>query len=575
MIYRLLTILMFGLIPLTASSQNVEEVDSLLLQDRFQYYFLEAECQQEKGNYAGSFDLLRQCLKMNPNSAEVWYLLSKYYYNLKEAGKSKEAMIRAGELAPGNAYYQEMIAEYCIQDKEYQRAITAYEQIYNNDHERGDVLEKLVKLGTISENYDKAIWALNKLEILDGKSERLSMTKYQIYLQQKKDKEALDELQLLANTYFNDLNYQVLLGDYYAQHDRKEEALAIYDSVLIKEPLNISAQMSRYSYYLANNEKENSYRQMRDMLSNSSIKPETKVQLLRWTISENNKENKDSTEILQLFRSVFSNSKQDAIVHLVYAYYMQSIQMPEDSIRPVFEEILQLEPDNNDARVQLISYAWDQKDYDKVISLCHEARQYQPDEMLYYYYEGISNYQKKNNDVAIDIFQRGLSTITKESNADIVSDFYTLLGDLYYQEGKKKAAYAAYDSCLQWKEDNIGCLNNYAYYLSLEEKELDKAEKMSYKTIKAEPENSTYLDTYAWILFKLKRYAEAEIYIDKAMEHMDTITVNAEILLHAGDIYYHNDDVDGAVSLWMKAQELLPNDKILAKKIRYRKYFTK
>ena len=567
MLLRLLTIILTTLLAVEANADSTD--------DRFQYYFLEAECQQEKGNYAGCFDLLQERLKMKPESAEVWYMLSRYYYSLKDITKSKQAIIKAGELAPANDYYQEMIAEYCIQDKEYQRAIAAYEQIYNNDHERGDVLEKLVQLGTISENFDKAIWALNRLEILEGRSERLSMAKYHIFLQQKKDKEALDELQMLASTYFNDLNYQVLLGDYYTQHERWAEALDTYNSVLEKEPLNISAQMSRYSYYLANNEKENAYQQMHDMLSNNTVKPETKVQLLRMVISENKKENKDSTEILHLFRSMLSDSNQDAIIHLVYAYYMQSIQMPEDSVRPVFEKILTLEPDNNDARLQLISYAWDKKDFGKVITLCQQARQYQPDEMLYYYYEGISDHQKGDNLAAIDIFQRGLTTINKESNPDIVSDFYALLGDMYYEQGQKKAAYTAYDSCLQWKEDNIGCLNNYAYYMSLEEKDLDKAEKMSYLTIKAEPESPTYLDTYAWILFMEKRYAEAKIYIDKAIQHMDTVALNAEIFIHAGDIYYHNEETDQAVELWEKAALLQPGNKLLARKIRNRKYYTK
>ena len=82
----------------------------------------------------------------------------------------------------------------------------------------------------------------------------------------------------------------------------------------------------------------------------------------------------------------------------------------------------------------------------------------------------------------------------------MVSDFYALMGDILQQKGNTNEAYAAYDSCLQWKDDNIGCLNNYAYYLSLENKNLSKAEQMSYKTVKAEPKNSTYLDTYAWIL---------------------------------------------------------------------------
>ena len=101
-------------------------------------------------------------------------------------------------------------------------------------------------------------------------------------------------------------------------------------------------------------------------------------------------------------------------------------------------------------------------------------------------------------------------------------------------------AYAAYDSALVYKENNIGALNNYAYYLSVERKNLDKAEEMSYRTVKAEPTNGTYLDTYAWILFEKGKYVEAKIYIDQAMQNDGS--KSSVVVEHCGDIYYMNGD---------------------------------
>ena len=115
---------------------------------------------------------------------------------------------------------------------------------------------------------------------------------------------------------------------------------------------------------------------------------------------------------------------------------------------------------------------------------------------------------------------------------------------------------AAYDSCLQWKDDNIPCLNNYAYYLSVKGRELQKAEQMSYKTVKEEPKNSTYLDTYAWILFMQERYAEAKIYIDQAISCDSDSVQSGVIIEHAGDIYAMNGDIDKAVEYWQKADAI-------------------
>ena len=145
-------------------------------------------------------------------------------------------------------------------------------------------------------------------------------------------------------------------------------------------------------------------------------------------------------------------------------------------------------------------------------------------------------------------------------------------------------AYAAYDSALVYKDDNIGALNNYAYYLSLEKKDLDKAEEMSYRTVKAEPNNATYLDTYAWILFEKGKYTEARIYIDQAIQHG---TDNSSVVVeHCGDIYYHCGEKDKALEFWKEAEKLAeeaveeedkrePNElKLLKKKIRNKRYYT-
>ena len=116
----------------------------------------------------------------------------------------------------------------------------------------------------------------------------------------------------------------------------------------------------------------------------------------------------------------------------------------------------------------------------------------------------------------------------------------------------------------------MGCLNNYAYYLSLNGGDLTKAEQMSYRTVKQEPSNSTYLDTYAWILFMQERYAEAKLYINQAVAS-DTIASDV-ILEHAGDIYAMNGDIVRALDYWRKAKDAGSESKVLIRKIRQKKY---
>jgi Tfp pilus assembly protein PilF len=98
---------------------------------------------------------------------------------------------------------------------------------------------------------------------------------------------------------------------------------------------------------------------------------------------------------------------------------------------------------------------------------------------------------------------------------------YALMGDIYHQLGQDDKAFLAYDSCLVYKQNDAMVLNNYAYYLSLKQKDLKRAEEMSRLSNELEPDNATYLDTYAWVLFQQKRYEEAKQYMDKVVELME------------------------------------------------------
>ena len=162
--------------------------------------------------------------------------------------------------------------------------------------------------------------------------------------------------------------------------------------------------------------------------------------------------------------------------------------------------------------------------------------------MAFYYFQGMAQFHKHDSDAALETFRKGVGQIKQDSDPAIVSDFYGIMGDILHEKGLNKEAFQAYDSCLQWKADNVAALNNYAYYLSEANENLTKAEQMSYKTIKAEPNNSTYLDTYAWILFQQKRYEEAKIYIEQAIRNDSTLS--NVVKEHAGDIYAQTGDIE-------------------------------
>jgi tetratricopeptide (TPR) repeat protein len=206
----------------------------------------------------------------------------------------------------------------------------------------------------------------------------------------------------------------------------------------------------------------------------------------------------------------------------------------------------------------LVQFAISKQDMDELVRVCTPAVEYTPEVLEFYYYLGLAHHQKGETEAALEVFQKGVAQVNDQSNKALVSDLYAIMGDLYHIRKMQPQAYEAYDSALVYNADNIGALNNYAYYLSLEKAQLDRAEEMSYRTVKAEPNNGTYLDTYAWILFEKSKFTEAKIYIDQALTNGgDTSSVVVE---HAGDIYYQNGDREQALAYWQQALKLYEDE---------------
>ena len=538
-------------------------------QRRYDYFFLEAARLKVQKDYDAAFDLLQHCLTINPNASSALYEVAQYYMFLKQMPQGEAALEKAVENDPDNYWYSQGLANLYLQQNETEKAATLLESMVTRFSDKMDPLYNLLEIYNRQEEYDKVIDVLNKLEERMGKNEQLSMEKFRIYLQKKDDKSAFREIESLVAEYPMDTRYQIVLGDVYMKNGKKDQAYDIYKKVLAEEPDNAMAMYSLASYYEETGQKELYEQQLDTLLLNRKVPSDTKLSVMRQFIVQNEQDGKDSTRVITLFSRIMEQDPDDAQLPLLYAQYLLSKGMNKEAW-PVLRQVLAIDPTNTAARMMLLGEAVRQEDYEEIIRLCEAGVEASPDMLEFYFYLAIAYNQAERTDDALAICQRALTHIKDNSKKEVISDFYAIIGDAYHTKNQHDDAYAAYDSALVYNPSNIGVLNNYAYYLSVERRDLDKAEEMSYKTVKAEPNNSTYLDTYAWILFEKGNYAEARLYIDDALKNEgDKSDV---IIEHCGDIYYMTGDVDGALKFWKQALEAGSKSKTLKQKIQKKKY---
>ena len=539
-------------------------------QRKYDYFFLEAMRMKGKNEYDAAFGLLQHCLDINPTASSALYEISQYYMFLRQVPQGQVALEQAVAFAPDNYWYSQGLVSLYQQQNELDKAAALLEKMVTRFPSKQDPLFSLLDIYSRQEKYNDVISTLNRLEKRLGKNEQLSMEKFRIYLQMKDDKKAFQEIESLVQEYPMDMRYQVILGDVYLQNGKKQEAYDAYQKVLAVEPDNPMALFSMASYYEQTGQKELYQQQLDTLLLNKKVTSDTKISVMRQVIAENEQSSaKDSTQVIALFDRMMKQDMDDPQIPMLYSQYLLSKNMEQEAV-PVLEQVVDLDPTNKAARLMLVSAAVKKEDYKQIIKVCEPGIEATPDALELYYYLAIAYHQAEQGDSVLSVCNRALEHITPDTRKEVISDFYSIMGDIYHTKKQMTEAYAAYDLALVYNPSNIGALNNYAYYLSVERRDLDKAEEMSYKTVKAEPNNSTYLDTYAWILFEKGNYAEARIYIDNAMKNDGE--KSDVIVEHCGDIYFMTGDVEGALKYWKKALEMGSESKTLKQKIEKKKY---
>lgn len=552
-------------VPATAQDRPLTEEQ----QRKYDYYYLEALRLKAQRQYDAAFDLLQHCLEINPKAPSALYELAQYYLFLKDDDKALQELEKTVTYEPDNYWYAQALASLYQKENETEKATALLKDMAARFTDKPDPLYNLLDLYNRAEDYDKMLGILDQLEQRMGKNEALTMEKFRIYLQKKDNKRAFHEIESLVKEYPMDTRYRVILGDAYLQNGKEKEAYNIYTEVLKQEPDNPMALYSLADYYKETGQEERYQQQLDTLLLNRKVASDTKLLVMRQLIIDNEQADGDSTRIIRLFDRILQEEPDNAQLPMLYIQYLLAKGM-EEQAQPVLHQVLDIDPTNTAARMTLLGEAIKKEDYKEVTRLCEGGVVANPDKPEFYFYLAIAYNQDERNDDVISTCRKALQQARKGTKKEVISDFFTIMGDAYYAKKMSEKAYEAYDSALVYYPENVPALNNYAYYLSLERRDLDRAEEMSYKTIKAEPKNATYLDTYAWILFEKGRYDEARIYIDDAL--LSNEEKSAGVVEHAGDIYFMTGDTEKAVELWKKAREMGIRTEELEKKINEKKY---
>lgn len=532
-------------------------------QRKFDYFYYEAANLKNAGKYDAAYDLFSYCLSLDTASSPVLYELAMFQLQRNRPEKAVEMLKSAVAHSDDNFTYRMTLAGLYRNLGMYGEASDSYEELVKRYPDKSELNYYLADALTQEGEIGAAIDAYNVLESTMGMNETLSLQKFKLYQTLKQPDKAFEEIEKLANKYPMNARYRLLMGDLHLENEDTEKALACYQKAHEIDPDDPRYIVSMANYYDQTGDKEAAEQEIRDALVNEKLDVETKVGILSRYVQRLQQTQQGIENANSLFQTLLDQHPEDTELKLMYGSLLMA-QQKEEEAKFQFQLVTEMEPSNEGAWQQLLNISLKGEDIPEVIRICTRCKELFPEAPEYYFYLGIGYYMQEKYQESLDTYYAGLKIIP-EGNGVVKSNFYGQIGDLYYQMEKMDEAYKAYDEALKYNENNAPVLNNYSYFLTLDKKDLKKAERMAAQCIKLEPDNATYLDTYAWVFFVQGNYTLAKIYIENALSKDKTNS--AELVDHYGDILYMSGEKDKALEQWKKAKEMGKDTDVLKQKI--------
>lgn len=531
--------------------QDVPVSDTTLkTSDQYKYFFAKGLRSKMLGNQDEAISFFQKCIELSQTSGAAFYELGLLYSDKKDYAAATGYARNAWKRDPANKWYGLLLIENLMLQGKPVDCVPIYRELQKIEPGNEDFLTGEIEMLIQARENKEALNRIGKLPRQGEVARWATVRKKDIYFSLDQfDKGARVLLEWL-NKYPEDYEIRGMLAEAYAAKGQKEEAAAQYTILKEQNPDNPAVSFSLGQFYFQNGKKDEALAEFLQGFRSPDVNPAIKIDIVKSFISAQSQQQKLDEQVTRLINVLYKVDKGNPAVDELYANYLYSEERLNEA-EPIYRELVKTSPGNFIVWQNLLFILNQNKQYKEIITLSDSALVYFPGQGLFFLFKGTAAIEEKNYPLAIETLNKGLSV--PGQNPELVKQFYLTLAESLYRNGNSEEAFSNFDRMLVLEPDNVQVLNNYSYYLSLDGRELDKALEMITKCIKVEPENATFLDTYAWVLFQRKEY-------EKALEPMlKTIKLSpdpsGEVLEHYGDILFRNGRQNDARQIWMQARE--------------------
>jgi tetratricopeptide (TPR) repeat protein len=561
--------------PLLAQKPSKKKKGESALQDEFvrlQFvaFIIEGNKHLLAGNYADAFYSLDRARVLVPTSGAVNHSLAKLYAAKGDLPRAELFADQALKSDARNRYYYEHLGRIYEARRKYADAAKLYKKLVSEGLALEDHYFDLAAFYYYADNKEGALQTYDLIIERYGPEPDVFQQKIQIYLSLGKMEEALTEMNRLIAFFPEQNSYYIQKAGLLWEMQRRAEARSTLETVLTRDPNALEARRMLGDFLFSEKNWDEAFKIYRPLIQDKNYPLSSKINLLGnyslLVFSPN------QTEETQQVKRQYQSLVEDLVI--AHPTASDAWAFRGDFYRETEEDKLSWESylearkfNQSNANLWLQILALDSKlrKPDSLIVHGEEAISNFPNQALFWYYTGSAYLEQKKYPEAIAKLEqaRKLSAADPELRLGI----YAMLGDAYYYDKNFLKSDAAYEEVLKADPENDHVLNNYSYFLALRKEKLDKADAMMTNLLKRNPKEANYLDTYAWVKYAGKKYAEAKELLEQALT-LQGASPNGAIVEHYGDVLYQLGEKEQALVQWKKALNLGDTSEFLEKKIR-------
>ncbi|MFA5815384.1 MAG: tetratricopeptide repeat protein [Bacteroidales bacterium] len=543
-------ILLVGM-TMQGQGQGVTVSDTTLATGvQYKYFFAEGLRAKMLGNPDQAISFFQKCIELSQVSGSAFYELGLLYSEKKDYSAATGYARNAWKRDPTNKWYGLLLIENLMLQGKQIDCVPVYRELQKIEPGSEDFLTGEIEMLIQAKQEKEALNRINKLPEAGEIARWGTVRKKDVYFSLNQfDKGAKVLLEWLKK-YPDDYEIRGILAEAYAAKGLREEAAGQYKILKALNPDNPAVSFSLGQFYFQSGKKEEALAEFLQGFRSPDVNPSIKIDIVKSFISAQEQQDKLDEQVVKLIEVLYQVDKGNRSVDELYANYLYSEERLGEA-EPIYRELIKTDPGNFVVWQNLLFILNQKQQFQEILSVSDSALIYFPGQGLFYLFKGMAAIEKKDYPLAIATLNKGLSV--PGQNADLIKQFYLSLAESLYRNGNSDEAFRNFDQMLVLEPDNVQVLNNYSYYLALDERELDKALEMISKCVKKEPENATFLDTFAWVLYQRKEYTKAMEPMVKVIQL--SLDPSGEVLEHYGDILFRNGKPEEAKQTWIKAKE--------------------